>query len=256
MFKSGYLPTEDNADYLNFSDHKSGFIKTGSFSDELILPEYSPISNQRQTSTCVGNSSCDALELLLGAEGLEVEQLSRLFAYWNSRLLHKATDKDNGTFINLCFEGFKKYGCCSEESWPFEETNLFKQPNVFCYKEADDNKITEAYRLTSKDDDLIDDIKAALEFKSPIVFGAPVGNDFVNDKFNVVAPLAFPTVSVGNHAMVIVGYKKVNNEYWFRVRNSWGTKWGDNGYCWFSSQYISKCYDLWVPVRINSFHKE
>lgn len=33
-----------------------------------------------------------------------------------------------------------------------------------------------------------------------------------------------------NHAVVIVGYNSVNNPPYWKVRNSWGPDWGDNGY--------------------------
>ncbi|MEJ0106451.1 MAG: C1 family peptidase [Bacteroidota bacterium] len=34
----------------------------------------------------------------------------------------------------------------------------------------------------------------------------------------------------GGHAMVVIGYNDTKNA--FKVMNSWGTKWGDNGFAW------------------------
>ena len=40
----------------------------------------------------------------------------------------------------------------------------------------------------------------------------------------------------GNHAMIIVGYK----EGFFKVLNSWGTGFGDNGYVWISNSILEE----------------
>jgi C1A family cysteine protease len=35
-----------------------------------------------------------------------------------------------------------------------------------------------------------------------------------------------------NHAMVIVGWKQIGGFTYWKVQNSWGPDWGDNGYCY------------------------
>ena len=42
-------------------------------------------------------------------------------------------------------------------------------------------------------------------------------------------------VLIGGHAMMLVGYDKSN----FIVRNSWGDKWGDGGYCYVPYNYLT-----------------
>ena len=44
---------------------------------------------------------------------------------------------------------------------------------------------------------------------------------------------------LGGHAMCLVGLKKINNQDYFIVRNSWGVEeWGDKGYCYIPFKYI------------------
>ena len=37
---------------------------------------------------------------------------------------------------------------------------------------------------------------------------------------------------MGSHAIVIIGYKYIGGKLYWRVRNSWGTSWGDGGCAW------------------------
>ncbi|MBN2082363.1 PQQ-binding-like beta-propeller repeat protein [bacterium] len=62
----------------------------------------------------------------------------------------------------------------------------------------------------------------------PLVIGALLDSNFGGYEpgtvWNYVGPQA------GAHAMLIVGYDDAKQA--FKVRNSWGTDWGDEGYCW------------------------
>jgi C1A family cysteine protease len=57
-----------------------------------------------------------------------------------------------------------------------------------------------------------------------------------------------PGSTKGRHAMVICGY---NGKDAFKVRNSWGTTWGEDGYGWMSEGYIAwhSTKSLWVPTK-------
>ncbi len=44
------------------------------------------------------------------------------------------------------------------------------------------------------------------------------------------------------HMMVIVGYRVINNETFFKIQNSWGSTWRDNGFCYFSEDFFTKRY--------------
>ncbi len=54
----------------------------------------------------------------------------------------------------------------------------------------------------------------------------------------------FQGPSFGGHAMLIVGYDDARDA--FRVRNSWGTDWGDNGYLWMSYDSLTHPYNWYA----------
>lgn len=54
----------------------------------------------------------------------------------------------------------------------------------------------------------------------------------------------------GGHAMYISGYRTApDGTYEFRVENSWGTGWADNGAVWASQAWIIACWTLW-PMKV------
>lgn len=56
---------------------------------------------------------------------------------------------------------------------------------------------------------------------------------------------------VGGHAMTIVGYDDDKFGGAFRVVNSWGDEWGDNGFCWITYEDFH-----WFAIAAYSFETE
>lgn len=230
-------------------------MAVGATTSTYLIPEYTPISNQDRLSSCVANATADAFEILKGIEDPNaVEQLSRLFVYWNARLYGKETDKDQGTYIMYAMQSLLDYGVCSESTWKYDITKVFAQPNQIAYKEADDNtfKVDSFYKIRTKGDYRLKDIEAAVRANHPVVFGTTVDLAFENFSGGDKAwdP---PSTSVGGHAMVIVGVR-YNPTLEFCVRNSWGESWGNKGHVWLSSEYIAwnQTNDLHVGTRMSN----
>ena len=209
----------------------------------------SPVEDQSKAGSCVGNSVVGALEFLQIRNGLPYTDLSRLFVYYNSRLQHGDTDKDEGTYIRLAFGTLTTLGTCSEKTWPYDLNNLFIRPSWGAYREAYPHKITSYYRITATGgQELIDAIKRALQAQHVVVFGMIVDQDYINAPGDGVIAMPKPNrVSAGGHAQVIVGYDD-NKRRWI-VRNSWGIWWGDRGYAYVPYDYLdaSDANDFWVP---------
>lgn len=252
----GYKKDEySSKDYL-FSDAKSGFVKLGlgTNSNIHIIPEYTPVSNQLLTQSCVAQSVCDSLEILLGLTGTVV-QLSRLFVYWNARVYTQDTDKDEGTYIRHAFDSLYTLGACSESVWEFNPNKIFLQPNLFAYKQANDNKISNFYRINDTGSKRIDQIEMAVLSNHPVVFGTSVSKNFT-DFYGGDGVWNPPTSNiVGNHAMIVTGIRNGNHGREFFVRNSWGENWGqesktEKGHCWMHESYLASplTEDLWVPT--------
>src|SRR6185436_16760106 len=83
----------------------------------------------------------------------------------------------------------------------------------------------------------LDDIKGQIYAGNPVVFGMSVSDSFEHLRpgeiyDDIVSP------RTGGHAMVLVGYSEKRQA--FKLINSWGTGWGENGFGWVSYRALSR----------------
>lgn len=208
----------------------------------------SPIEYQSRIGSCVANATVGALEFLQIKNNIPFTDLSRMFLYYNARLMHRSQEVDEGTYINLAFNTLASLGTCTEKSWPYIISKVFVRPTWASYREAYPNKIKGYYRLSDDIDNRHEQIKHALACGYPIVFGTKVDDDFVYKTASdgIIALPQSKRTGVGGHAMMICGLTSTNL---LIVRNSWGINWGDNGYCYISPDYLkaTNADDFWVP---------
>lgn len=220
-------------------------------SPEVRLPERTPISDQGPTSTCAANAYCDALETLMPDP---VIQLSREFAYYNSRRSHGEEGVDGGTYLRCMFAAGAKLGCSPEELWPFEVSHINERPPLCAYEAGYDYRIKAYYRIATIMRSRGDDVEAAIRMGHPVVLSMQVGKPFAEyTKGSTELVWHPPTRPIGLHAMVVVGVRHNSvGERHYRMRNSWSLSWGDGGYAWAAEDWITDPFtnDLWVPTFV------
>lgn len=109
-------------------------------------------------------------------------------------------------------------------------------------KYAAEYKIKNYYHITN-----IKELKLALNKFGPCLWCGPMYN---KNSIKMWEPENGHTVTKG-HTMSIVGY---NNEG-FILRNSFGTGWGDNGYCIFPYEHWHMKWDIWACSDIDTKKK-
>lgn len=91
-------------------------------------------------------------------------------------------------------------------------------------------------------------VKAYIRDTIPLVFGARLGSRFMDWSSDKVfkSDVYDYTGMHQYHAMVLVGYD--DSLHAFRIRNSWGTQWGDKGSAWVDYDFFLKgfCTDIFV----------
>jgi len=197
---------------------------------------------------CVGNGVVGALEFLQIRNGKPFVDLSRMFVYYNARLMSRMQDRDEGAYIHMAFGTLSSLGTCAEEKWPYDTSKVFIRPSWGSYRDAYVNKIDSYYSIGGSGQAQKNYIISALQASHPIVFGMTVDKDYM--AYRGGPPVAMPKsvrAGAGGHCQVIVGYD-LGRELWL-VRNSWGTWWGDDGYAWVPFKYLdeSSANSFWVP---------
>ena len=218
---------------------------------EILLPESFQLKvldalkifNQGQLSSCTANAIAQQIQIKTD----RLLTISRLFQYFNSRLLENTYNEDSGANILDCYKALVKYKYIAESLYPYIESNVNEFPPKEIYIEASNNKSIKGYTAVPQD---IYHIKYALAInKQPIVFGAEVFNTFQNLDSNYICPTPDPTKDtlLGGHALTIYSYD--DKEQTVGIINSWGSDYGNKGTFKMKYDYIlnpSLASDFWT----------
>ena len=124
-------------------------------------------------------------------------------------------------------------------------------------KLANYRKIAYSSSLTKTKSSGLDaeNFKGYLNAGRPIAIGAKLGDRFMTwNSSSVISSDTYrdPGMQHAYHAMVLVGYDDSKSA--FRVRNSWGRTWGDNGSIWVDYDFFLKnfCFAAFVAQNTNS----
>jgi C1A family cysteine protease len=213
----------------------------------------SPIEDQGSLGSCTGNALAGAVEFLERKDGVDpLVDVSRLFIYYNERVIEHTMTEDSGAMIRDGIKTLVKQGVCSERCWPYVIARFARKPSARCYKEARDHQVTAYARIES-----LDDMRACLADGFPFVFGFSVYESFESATVARTGVAPMPRRSeklLGGHAVLAVGYDDVKRR--FLVRNSWGTRWGMKGYFTLPYEYLADrnlSDDLWTIRRQEEF---
>ena len=230
----------------------SSLLKVAQPEGDVDLSGFSTPTDQLSMQSCVGNATADSVEILNAIEGLQQVQLSRLFIYSCARMLQDDNgdgkndlNLDEGTYVRLAFDVLARFGVCEETLWPYDLDKVLVSPSLIALRQATGHRIHSYYRIKSTGDGRISDVITALRANHPVVFGTLIDKEF--ETLMGDGPIETPMgTSIGGHCMIVVGYIGGN----FKVKNSWGQSWGDEGFCYMKPDYLtwSGTNDLWVPT--------
>lgn len=193
-----------------------------------------PVKDQSPAPTCEGYALCAALEIIMQYEAGELYEpdLSDCHLYFYPGGTIKAGYVNLIDAANYLVEhGVPDEGCYPDPhrafDYPFESLDGWENRTV---------KIKE-WGWVSHD---VESIKTALIEYGPLVICAWIWKDFNYYKQGVYRHIWGKLR--GGHVMTMVGYD--DSEQCWIVKNSWGSKWGDEG--WFKMAYDAEMItDAW-----------
>ena len=217
----------------------------------------SSVFDQGELGSCTANAWAGLMqfhEIWEGRGGKQYQDLSRLFIYYNERVLDGTVNEDAGSELRSGASVLNKYGVCTEKEWPYIISKFTQKPTPQCYTDATPHIINSYYAITN-----FNSLKVSLANALPFVFGFSVYDSFESDAVAASGVVPMPDTKnetlLGGHAVLCVGYNDFEKR--FLVKNSWGTKWGlkgnNAGYFTLPYDFVSNsnlASDFWTVVKV------
>lgn len=211
----------------------------------------SPVCHQGQLGSCSANALYYAIRYYR-----HDFIPSRLFIYYNERMIEKNVKKDAG--VRTLADGIKslkKYGVCSEFKCPYNISNFSIKPSQWAYDEGLHNKII----ISDPNDDpeIPLDKNNINKIKQCLASGyICVLTFYVYDRYHIMqspwivdCPESYKNIASNDerHCVTMVGYDdnmKYNtnnfttNKGCFIIQNSWGENSGDHGFFYMTYNFF------------------
>lgn len=161
---------------------------------------------------------------------------SPAFAYNLTKRQFDTTDtRCLGSYFTRVFSVMTEQGCCTWDQLPYDTASMacFKPVPVALMAGAAGNTLASPMRVSPGN---IDQLRYHLMHRAPVAFAMGIDTAFkygalrsgrAGRPFRWRPACADPMP--GSHAMLVVGYDDADST--FLVMNSWGTIWGEGGFC-------------------------
>ena len=247
--KYGWVPDlPDHRDRL----YAAPVVNLATFPTKVDLrPKCPPVYDQGQLGSCTANAIAAAVEFDLMKESKKVFTPSRLFIYYNERVIEGTVESDSGAMIRDGIKSIAHQGDAPETDWPYDIAKFAQKPPAKAFSDASRHKAVLYQRLVQD----LNQMKGCLASGYPFVFGFTVYQSFESKEVATTGQAPMPTSSeksVGGHAVMVVGYD--DSQQRFIVRNSWGTGWGMAGYFTLPYSYLIQSNlsdDFWTIRVVN-----
>ena len=212
-----------------------------------LRPKCPPVYNQLDLGSCTGNALASAYQFEEMRQGKENFIPSRLFIYYNERVIEKSVNEDAGAMIRTGIKTLVDQGVCPESMWEYIPSRFTKKPCPKCYKAALNNQVLQYFRISQH---TLQGVKEALADGFPVTFGFTIYESMMTKEVARTGIVPIPTDKdkpIGGHAVKAVGYD--DSKECLIVKNSWGIEWGMGGYFYLPYWYITTLNasaDFWV----------
>jgi C1A family cysteine protease len=194
-----------------------------------------PIYDQGQLGCCTGNAIAAAIEFDQMKQGNRAFMPSRLFIYYNERVIEHTVAQDSGAQVRDGIKSVAKLGAPPETDWPYDITKFADQPPANAYSDAKQDLVSSYSRVLQN----LVQMQGCLAAGYPFVLGFTVYESFESPAVAKTGVLNMPASNekvVGGHCVLAVGYDATART--FLIRNSWGATWGKKGYFTMPFEYL------------------
>jgi len=205
-----------------------------------------PVYDQGQLGSCTANAIAGAIEFDQMKQKSKTFVPSRLFIYYNERVMEGTVSSDSGAQVRDGIKSVGTLGAPPETDWPYDVSQFAVQPPPNAYTDAKQDLVSSYKRVAQS----LPQMQGCLADGYPFVFGFTCYDSFESDEVAKTGVLGMPKQNeqvVGGHAVMAVGYS--NTTRTFLIRNSWGRSWGQSGYFTIPYEYLLDSHlasDFWT----------
>ena len=233
---SMYSVNKENSFKRNLKNTIDHHIFTMLFSnmsiDWVSKGAVTPIKNQGQCGSCWAFSTTGALE------GAFFIKYGSLLSFSEQQLVDCSgsygNNGCNGGIPILAYQYVKKKGLCSEYSY------MYTGRNGICYADSCKKEVfVKSYTNVTKYSG--NALKLAL-LKQPVSVIIEANQQIF--QFYSSGIIKNGCSNMLDHAVLAVGFGvNENGTEYYKIKNSWGTSWGDNGYVYFDASVTANAYN-------------
>lgn len=250
--KWGWKPSlPDHRDWQHKFSTKH--LSEDDFPEIIDLSKYlPPVLDQGRIGDCTAHAITECFRSERIKSGLEDFDMARLQLYWDERSIEGTTDSDSGAMIRDGVKSLADKGVAHEALWPCTDDDLYKQPSVNVYVDAQNYKISKFASVDVNPASIME----ALNAGHPVMIGISVFDSLESKEVAESGVVPMPGENdkvLGGHAVLL--FSSDRNKRMFKIRNSWGENWGDHGNFWAPFDYIGSekfGSDYWIINGLNS----
>jgi C1A family cysteine protease len=193
------------------------------------------VYDQGQLGSCTANAIAGAIQFDQKKQSGTEFTPSRLFIYYNERVIEGTVAQDHGAQIRDGIKAVATLGAPPETDWPYDPTQFAKMPPTKAFADAKQDLVSIYARVSQ----VLSQLQGCLASGFPFVFGFSVYDSFESNEVAQTGAVPMPQAGeqlLGGHAVMAAGYD--DGRRVFFVRNSWGNQWGLKGYCEMPYEYL------------------
>lgn len=208
------------------------------------------IEDQGSLGSCTANAWAGLLEFnenKYPVSGRKYFDMSRLFIYYNERVIEGTVNEDSGAQLRDGAKAIANYGSCAETYCPYIINEFTVKPSDTAYTNALPYRIHSYYSLDgTTPSQTLQNLKTCIASGEPFVFGFEVYESFMTEQMAKTGIMPVPNTRteqlLGGHAVMAIGYDDTVQR--FLVRNSWGKHWGLPSSLYRG--YFTMPYQIWL----------
>ena len=151
--------------------------------------------------------------------------------------------RDSGSMMDENMFVIRDWGVATLATMPYDDSEYLDWGSPSAFREAPEHRAMEVFYIPFSGATTIDEIKAIVSEGTLVTFGIDANQylpGFADNNY-IISSVEYSSSSL-NHAQTIVGFDDSvaddGDEGAFRVVNSWGAGWGDEGFYWMTYDTI------------------